>query len=101
MFDPQAELRARYIAARAHHERTLRRMIDAGMSEWNAWQRHPFDFAPYAYLRCGAKSKRTGRPCPHTSLFRNGRCRWHGGLSTGPRTDAGKRRAALNGKPQG
>jgi hypothetical protein len=38
--------------------------------------------------RCGAKT-RTGSPCKRMALH-NGRCRNHGGLSTGPETDAGK-----------
>ncbi len=37
--------------------------------------------------RCGAKTKRgTSCQCP---AMKNGRCRLHGGLSTGPRTAAG------------
>ena len=45
---------------------------------------------------CGAKAKSTGKPCQCKELYRNGRCRYHGGLSTGPRTAAGRRRALLN-----
>ena len=49
--------------------------------------------------RCGARC-RDGHPCQaqatrdvETGCYvRNGRCRLHGGLSTGPRTPAGKRR---------
>jgi hypothetical protein len=37
--------------------------------------------------RCGAKTRRgTSCQCP---AMRNGRCRLHGGLSTGPKTAAG------------
>jgi hypothetical protein len=37
--------------------------------------------------RCGAKTRRgTACQCP---AMRNGRCRLHGGLSTGPKTAAG------------
>ena len=42
--------------------------------------------------RCGART-RTGSPCKRTGL-RNGRCPNHGGLSSGPKTKAGKRRIA-------
>jgi hypothetical protein len=31
---------------------------------------------------CGAKSKRTGKPCQQPAMA-NGRCRFHGGKSTG------------------
>src|SRR2546430_15095055 len=35
--------------------------------------------------RCGARSKRTGKPCRGAAMP-NGRCKLHGGKSTGPRT---------------
>ena len=35
--------------------------------------------------RCGARSKRTGKPCQAAAML-NGRCKVHGGKSTGPRT---------------
>jgi len=41
---------------------------------------------------CGAKNRR-GQPCQCKRLFRGGRCRFHGGLSTGPKTPEGKARA--------
>lgn len=37
---------------------------------------------------CGAKSKRTGQPCRQPAM-KNGRCRLHGGKSTGPKTPEG------------
>lgn len=49
-------------------------------------------------LTCGAKSKRTGQPCKQVALYTNGRCKFHGGLSTGPQTKQGKLKAAINGK---
>lgn len=48
-----------------------------------------------ADLPCGAKT-RAGTPCKLTSIYDNGRCKFHGGLSTGPRTAKGKRKAAKN-----
>lgn len=45
---------------------------------------------------CGAKAKRTGQPCQCKKLYPNGRCHYHGGPSTGPRTAEGKRRALSN-----
>ncbi len=44
---------------------------------------------------CGAKT-RAGTPCKRKDLLQGGRCRLHGGLSTGPKTLEGKRRSALN-----
>ena len=38
---------------------------------------------------CGAKT-RAGTPCKQRGIYDNGRCHLHGGLSTGPRTEAGK-----------
>ena len=51
---------------------------------------------------CGAKT-RTGKQCRALAVWdrendrpKNGRCRMHGGLSTGPKTEAGKDRALRN-----
>ena len=51
-----------------------------------------------AYLKnltCGARN-RSGKPCGMTGLFPNGRCIWHGGMSTGPATSEGRARALEN-----
>ena len=48
----------------------------------------PGDFL--AAPRCGART-RAGCACRQPAM-RNGRCRMHGGLSTGPRTPAGRER---------
>jgi len=55
----------------------------------------PFKFAVGLFLRdarrtCGAKT-RTGAPCLALAMV-NGRCRNHGGLSTGPKTKKGWKR---------
>ncbi len=42
--------------------------------------------------RCGAFARSTGKPCRMKALA-NGRCRLHGGLSTGPKTAEGKAKA--------
>ena len=42
--------------------------------------------------RCGARSKRTGKPCRGAAM-QNGRCKLHGGKSTGPRTPEGLERS--------
>ena len=46
---------------------------------------------------CGALT-RTGGPCKLPGAGCGGRCKFHGGASTGPRTVAGRARAALNGR---
>src|SRR5262249_35426712 len=51
-----------------------------------------------AYLKfldrfCGAKTRKNGEPCRSVAIRPNGRCKWHGGLSTGPRTAEGYERA--------
>ena len=44
---------------------------------------------------CGAKTK-VGHPCRAMKVAGRKRCKWHGGLSTGPRTAEGKARCARN-----
>jgi len=51
-------------------------------------------------LACGAKT-RAGTPCKLTTLYDSGRCKWHGGCSTGPKTEAGKEQARINGRKGG
>lgn len=45
---------------------------------------------------CGARGRRKGTPCQCKELYRNGRCKWHGGASTGPKTEEGKTRSTQN-----
>lgn len=45
--------------------------------------------------KCGAFARSTGKSCQRKPLA-NGRCRNHGGLSSGPKTDEGKARALAN-----
>ena len=51
--------------------------------------------------RCGAKT-RNGTPCQRPANKKNGRCRLHGGASSGPRTESGRARISaanlLHGK---
>src|SRR6201986_2986656 len=48
--------------------------------------------AANATPRCGARSKRAGKPCRGAAMP-NGRCKVHGGKSTGPRTPEGLERS--------
>lgn len=47
---------------------------------------------PNTAPRCGANSKRTHQPCKQPAMA-NGRCRLHGGKSTGPKTTEGLERS--------
>lgn len=65
---------------------------------WRDWCDHGGDFPPECRdMTCGART-RAGAPCKRRDLYRSGRCKLHGGLSTGPRTAKGKRRSVSNGK---
>ena len=44
-------------------------------------------------LKCGAHARSTGHPCQAKALA-NGRCKNHGGMSTGPKTPAGRQAIA-------
>ncbi len=47
--------------------------------------------------RCGARTRRaTSCMC---KAMANGRCKYHGGMSTGPKTEEGRRNAMANLKP--
>ena|SRR5215203_2178048 len=56
----------------------------------HGWRAH-LDLA-HAAPRCGARRKRDGKTCCQPAMP-NGRCRVHGGLSTGPRTPEGLERS--------
>ena len=73
---------------------------------WREWEKRNFgDPIPegnpfpdeFRGMTCSAKT-RAGTPCKRIDLEANGRCKLHGGISTGPRTTEGKKRSALNGK---
>ena len=44
-------------------------------------------------IKCGAFARSTNQPCQAKALA-NGRCKNHGGMSTGPRSDEGRRAIA-------
>src|ERR1039458_5673586 len=69
-------------------------VIEPAIRVAHGWLRNgnpPGDFHDCA--RCGAKT-RVGRPC-RSPAMNNGRCRMHGGKSTGPRTESGLERCGL------
>jgi hypothetical protein len=68
------------------HEPLVREPIDRARARLEALVKA--NAAP----RCGARSKRTGKPCQGAAMP-NGRCKLHGGKSTGPRTPEGLERS--------
>ncbi|WIT11416.1 HGGxSTG domain-containing protein [Paucibacter sediminis] len=101
--DPQAAMRQAFVAAMKAERAEVMRLLAAGVPEWEIAERmrcNPLrmDYALFAGLRCGATGKRSGKPCSLTAIYANGRCKLHGGLSTGPTSTEGKARAALNGR---
>lgn len=49
-----------------------------------------------ARVICGAKRRRDGEPCQGLSVPGKFRCKWHGGASTGPRSEEGRARSLAN-----
>ncbi len=49
---------------------------------------------PRSLLQCGAKTRR-GTPCRCRPVPGKRRCKFHGGMSTGPKTEAGKQRISI------
>lgn len=45
----------------------------------------------HPFKQCGATGKRSGLPCVQPAM-KNGRCRFHGGKSTGAKTPMGRAR---------
>ncbi len=48
----------------------------------------------FIFTRCFAQTRK-GMPC-QCKAMKNGRCKFHGGMSTGPRTPEGRLRALRN-----
>lgn len=55
----------------------------------------PHNYDGSKQFLCNARTQ-SGRPCRAMGLAPNGRCKWHGGKSTGPRTAEGKARSLRN-----
>lgn len=87
-----------------HRRKLLRAHYDACDRRSEEWAKSGYRYPPppaipfpdeCRELRCGART-RAGTPCKQRSIYRNGRCKFHGGPSTGPRTAAGKAVSAQN-----
>lgn len=96
--DSQTELRKRWKAAHAAQAKQRAALLAQDVPEWDVHRRlAPVDWRLFAELTCGAKGKRTGKPCALTTIYANGRCKFHGGLSTGPTTAQGRAKSGRNG----
>lgn len=67
--------------------------------EYQRLNHYPYPPEFYAFT-CRAKT-RAGTPCKLRPFHPNGRCNFHGGPSTGPKTEQGRRQSAENGKKGG
>ena len=72
------------------------RMTSEPMPDWLLRMMARAKPTPAKRVACGAKRHRDGQPCRALSEPRKRRCRFHGGRSTGPRTEEGKARALAN-----
>lgn len=98
MMDDARELRRRW---RAFHEG--RRAVWAAWENWTEADGMPPPNMPASApmpaelrgLQCGART-RAGSPCKRSDIHLNGRCKLHGGLSTGPRSAEGVAKAKAN-----
>lgn len=80
---PMPKKLLRYLVSLKAHERVTKHVISGRPSTRTipiAW-----DFP------CGART-RAGTPCRLKATWNSGRCKLHGGLSTGPKTEEGKER---------
>lgn len=80
-----------------------------GKGQWGGGEQNPMDtprtrqgsdFSAIPEDRCGART-RAGTPCRLHAMYFSTRCKFHGGLSTGPKTEAGKEQARVNGRKGG
>lgn len=90
------DIRIRYKRFWSDYEKLSKRLIASGVFEYELGRYLPQFPREFHSLTCGAKT-RAGTPCKMKCIYYNGRCKLHGGLSTGPLTEEGKARAAKNG----
>lgn len=83
-------------AAREDEESRFEFFCDHGYAPPAIFPDYPEFPAECEGMTCGAKTKSTGEPCKSTQIFRNGRCKFHGGPSTGPKSAEGKLTALEN-----
>ena len=100
-------IRLRWIMAFSTPEtrKRLKAFYKRGEAVFAEWKERGYSYPPpksepmpkdLIGLQCGAKT-RAGTPCKLSAIYENGRCKWHGGCSTGAKTVEGKKRSAMNG----
>lgn len=95
--DDQTTLRQAFKAAMRRQAQRQKALLAAGTPRFALAQSGLFDdLSGFAVLRCGAQT-RSGTLCKRKDIYSCGRCRLHGGLSTGPKTPAGKSISRQNG----
>lgn len=95
--DPQADARKAWVRQNRQWNEAYARLQAAGVpADEMAGLLPTFDRDLFTGLLCGARSRQTGKPCRLASLGPGGRCRFHGGSSTGPVTAAGIARVTQN-----
>ena len=96
-------------AKRCVSDETVSASTPSRNSEWRprtAWAKEYMRLYQYPYppdrykFTCRART-RAGTPCKRRPDYRNGRCKFHGGASTGPKTEQGRRQSAENGRKGG
>jgi hypothetical protein len=89
------EILKRFRAWHEEHDRQFKIWEESGYG--HRMRPAPMPYPPEFYnLRCEAKT-RAGTPCKRSDIELNGRCKFHGGFSTGPTSPEGKKKAAMNG----
>jgi hypothetical protein len=91
------------IRRKEDRNRTEYRSVSKSHSLLHAFMTHNWE-TPHLYpgdkmKKCNAKN-RQGTPCS-IPPSKNGRCRFHGGKSTGPRTEEGKMKSSQNASKHG
>ena len=95
-FNVQRDWERRAASLPDDEKRQLFRVWQAKAAEAEAASRYVPRFPKYLRgLACGAL-KKNGQRCGMTTLCANGRCKFHGGRSTGPTSPEGRARALEN-----
>jgi hypothetical protein len=96
IYDRQREMNERAALLTDDDKRILFRKWATRANEAEAAGKYVPSFPRYLRgLTCCA-IKKNGKPCRMTTLGANGRCKFHGGASTGPRSAEGRAKALEN-----